>query len=160
MRVFLTKILGFLIIILFLQMPFFIMQYMSHLEGHLAELTLYREELLQLAKKNHLALPDYVAHFHTNPDRIFSSQGAFMQNYLERYEYFKEAWIAFQGARPWGRPMVFLRYIDRKVFAETTASFQFGLSLSLESLCYFAVGSLCSLFIYNILRVRSKNGNV
>ncbi len=160
MRVFLAKILAVALVILFLQMPFFIMQYMHHLEGHLVELTVYREELLHLAQRNNLALPDYVSHFYTNPDKIVSGQGAFMQSYLERYEHFKEALSAFKDAMPWSRPFVFLRYVDGKVFGETISSFQLGLSLSLESLCYLAVGFLCSLLIHNPFKTRLKNGNV
>jgi hypothetical protein len=75
MRSIISKILTILIVFAFLQIPFFMMQYRHHLEGHFKELEIYREELMKSASKSNLSLESYVLHFENNPDPIVGSQG-------------------------------------------------------------------------------------
>lgn len=158
MRLFISKLLALIVVFCFLQIPFFMMQYMQHLEGHVEELRLYRQELIFMAEKNKLTLDKYVLHFEDNIDKIVSSQGEVMKTRLARYEEFTKALSTYKSATPWARPFGFLRFLDGAVAKETLSSFQVGFNITLESLCYLAVGLLFGLIFYNPLR--SKNGKV
>lgn len=160
MRKWLSRLFVLLVIFLFLQLPFFMMQYIHHLEGHLEELRLFRQELVTIAEKNHLLLDNYVAHFENSSDKVISSQGLFMQSRLDRFEEFSKALTAYKDASPWQRPFVFLRYLDKGVGKETLSSFEMGFNLGLESLCYAAVGFIVGILIFNPFKRRSKNDNI
>ena len=139
MRSLINKLITLLFVFAFLQIPFFMMQYMNHLEGHYKELEIYRSELMNVAKKSNLSLESYVLHFEHNQDPIVNSQGHLMATTLDRFEDFGKARTVYREATPWSKPFVFIRYLDRGLVGETLSSFQVGFSLSLESLIYMAL---------------------
>lgn len=155
------KLVTLLFMFAFLQIPFFMSQYMHHLEGHLQELTIYRNLLINQAKIHNLSLDGYVLHFVLSPDQIIQGQGEVMSSTLKRFDLFTIALSSFREAKPWTRPFVFVRYVDGGVTSETASSFQIGFSLTLESLCYMALGFLVGVLVYNPFKRRSKkHGNV
>ena len=160
MRSIINKLITLLFVFAFLQIPFFMMQYMNHLEGHYKELEIYHAELLNVAKKSNLSLESYVLHFEHSPDPIINGQGHVMATTLDRFEEFGKARAVYREATPWGKPFVFIRYLDRGVVGETLSSFQVGFSLSLESLIYMAIGFVVGLLISNHFTGKSKHGHV
>jgi hypothetical protein len=143
---------------IFLQIPEFIFQYVLRLSGHIQELQLHIASLTTIANSQQKSLQEYIAKFLKSSDTDFSSQGAFMNDLLKRFDYLKLSLEKIENASPFLKPFVFIKNMDLSIVNSTFGSFTVGLKFTIESLIYLLaglfVGYSCFIMIKKIFKKR------
>lgn len=139
-------------VIIFTQVPVFYQQYLQRLSGHLSELELQISVLKKTASRSGKTLEAYITKFIRDPDSDFNAQGQFMDNMVQRLADLKYSFTAMAEAPIWSHPFYLFRYADSDVAWATFASFEPGLSFTLESLGYALLGLAFGLGTYKLLR--------
>lgn len=132
-----------LCVVLFAQFPVFVDQYLMRLEGHLAESSHQIDAFTQAAFVGGKTLDQYITKFLEQSDPDFFSQGKVMQSAVNRHQFLTTACVALQSANPLVRPIVFVRYVDRTLLAETWDGFTPGLLITLNLAVWAFIGFIC-----------------
>ncbi len=133
------------------QVPEFMNQYTQRLSGHVAELDHLLQNLRQAAAFSNKTLEQYIQKFLTNSDPDFSHQGEFMQTMLTRWQDLSLSLQKMTESSMWSRPYVFFNYLNYDIAKSTLASYNPGLSLTIEGLCYTGMGLVIGFLIYQSL---------
>lgn len=133
------------------QIPMFMHQYKQRLEGHAEELQHLLENMRLIASYSNKTLPEYITKFLDNPDPDFSKQGEFLQMMMQRWQNLSEALLHLRESPIWEQPYFFIKYFNKNIAEATLNSFQPGLSLTLEGLCYTGLGILVAYISYQTL---------
>lgn len=133
---------------LFCQLPLLMQQYSMVLSGHLAESRRQINMMQHAASLTNKTLQEYIAKFLKQQDLDFIHQGEIMQNIQTRYDDLNQAYSAMQHTSLWSKPFVFIKHLDASVFWDTVHDFTPGLSLTVESILYAAVGLGVGVLIY------------
>lgn len=134
--------------VLFAQFPQFYLQYFHEFKGHVAELK-YQVSLIEhAALLSHKTLQEWVEKFTHSPDPDFSLQGQMLGGIINRLADFQHAETAMQTASIFAKPFLFLRYADKAILYDTAATFQFGISFTLETLVYSFLGLFSGYLIF------------
>ena len=128
---------------LFAQFPIFVDQYLMRLEGHLAESSHQIDAFTQAAFAGGKSLDQYITKFLAQSDPDFLAQGRVMQAAVGRHHFLTSACAALQSANPFVRPVVFVRYVDRTLLAETWDGFTPGLLITLNLALWAFIGFVC-----------------
>lgn len=148
----LDKIFTVFVVILFCQLPLFIEQYEMRLSGHVQESALLVKELERNAGVANKTLPEYIQKLLKNDDRDVLLAGQLLQNALTRNKDLTYALNRLMNANAFTRPFVFLLHLQGDVVTETYQNFTFGLSLTLETLLYAAIGLLMAVALLQLAR--------
>lgn len=122
------------------QIPQFMQQYSQRLAGHVAELQQLLDQLQKTASLSHKNLDQYIHKFLSSSDPDFAFQGQFMQGIVHRWEDLNMALVHLSQSSPWMRPFVFLKDLQPDIAQSTLRTFQPGINLNLEGLCYAGIG--------------------
>ena len=125
---------------LFAQAPVFVDQYLMRLEGHLAESHLQIDAYARAAADGNKSLDQYIQKFLEQWDADFLAQGRIMRSAVNRNAFLTSACEALRSANPLVRPIVFVRYLDREILAETWSGFMPGLLLDTNLVLWALVG--------------------
>lgn len=139
------------------QVPQFMQQYSQRLSGHVTELEHLVEQLRKTASLSHKTLDQYIQKFLSSSDPDFVHQGHFMQGIVNRWDELNQSYLSLMQSSPLSRPFTFLYGLKSDIAGSTFDSFQPGLSLNLEGLCYTGVGIVCG---WAFFKVVSKLGNL
>ena len=137
--------------LLFSLFPSFIYQYQHQLVGHVNELELQIKTMRRNASKSGKNLNQYVQKFIHHADQDISSQGIAMERLLHRHARLTTSLSTLKNASFFSRPFVFLFYLQKDIFASTTANFQPALSLTSEGFMYIFLGCGFGYFLFNLL---------
>ncbi len=133
------------------QIPEFMQQYTQRLAGHVDELNHLLDQLRQVATYSNKTLEQYIEKFISNADLDFSRQGEFMQGVVNRWQELHQALNHLMQSSIWSRPYIFIKDLQYDIAQSTLTSFQPGINLSAEGLCYTGAGILISLALYHTL---------
>lgn len=133
------------------QIPEFMQQYQQRLAGHVDELNHLLSQLRQTAAYSGKSLEQYIQKFTLNSDPDFARQGEFMQGVVNRWQELHQALYHLSESSLWSRPYVFVKELQVDIAHSTLASFQPGMSLTIEGLCYTGIGILIGFTLYQIL---------
>lgn len=133
------------------QIPIFIHQYMQRLAGHVAELNQLLNKLREMAAQSNKTLEQYIAKFMASQDVDFSNQGLFMLDVVKRWDNLNEALYNLMNSSIWQRPFVFVRDLQYDIARSTLHDFQPGISLTVEGVCYMALGAILGFCAYQLL---------
>lgn len=134
-----------------LQAPLFMQQYMLQLSGHTAELQYQAHNLEVAAEESGKTVPAYILKFTASEDPDFARQGKTMQDLVDRWHSFSNAFIALNNATIFSKPFVFIAYFNKEVASATWYSFEYGIPFSLEGLVYAIVGIFIGYFTFAFL---------
>lgn len=132
------------------QIPQFMQQYTQRLAGHVEALQKLIGQLNHIASLSQKTLEQYIHKFIQSGDPDFMKQGDFMQGILNRWQELHQALSHLNQSSLWTRPYYFIKDLQPDIAHSTLASFQPGLSLTLEGLCYAGAGMLIGWMIYQI----------
>ena len=126
--------------VLFAQVPVFVDQYLMRLEGHLSESCHHIEAFTDAAAAGGKTLDQYIARFLEQSDADFLAQGRLMRATVDRNRFLTVACEALQSASPIIRPIIFVRYLDREILADTWNGFEPGLLITTNLLVWALIG--------------------
>lgn len=138
--------------IAFMQIPQYMQAYTLSLAGRVAELSYQVDQITHAAKKSGKTLQEFIQKFQSSTDADFSSQGFFMEGMVKRLTELSDALAAIQTSNPFFRPFTFLSHFNYDISQTALKDFQFGLSLSWESLIFALLGMLFGMGAYALLR--------
>jgi hypothetical protein len=130
------------------QVPEFMQQYRQRLSGHEAELNQLVDKLTQMASLSGKTLDQYIEKFMINADLDFAAQGTFMQGVVARWHDLHQTLQALAESSMWERPFYFFKYLNYPIAESTIQSFQPGINLTIEGLCYTGLGMGMAYLIY------------
>lgn len=130
------------------QIPAWVQQYSQRLGGHVNELKYLIEKLTFISLSVSKTPEEYMHKLIGSSDPDVVKQGEFIQAIFERSEALSYASKRLSDCSIWERPFVLIRTIDYDVAISTLASFQPSLSMTIEGLCYTAIGILFGCLIY------------
>jgi hypothetical protein len=133
------------------QIPEFMQQYIQRLSGHVDELHRLLNQMRQVAAYSNKNLEQYIDKFISSSDSDYVHQGEFIQGMLSRWEDLHHALFHITNSSMWVRPYAFLREFQYDIAHSTFVSFQPGISLSAEGLCYAGGGILIGWAFYQIV---------
>ena len=133
------------------QIPEFMQQYVQRLSGHVNELHRLLSQMRQVASYSNKTLEQYIHKFISSPDPDFARQGEFMQGMFYRWEELNQALSHLTHASMWIRPYTFLKELQYDIAQSTLESFQPGLNLNVEGLCYAGLGILIGWAFYQVV---------
>jgi hypothetical protein len=122
------------------QIPEFMQQYTQRLAGHVDELQRLLNQIRQVATYSNKTLEQYIQKFISSSDPDFVHQGEFMQGMLVRCDELYQSLIHLMHSSMWMRPFTFFKELQYDIAHSTFVSFQPGINLSLEGLCYAGMG--------------------
>jgi hypothetical protein len=133
------------------QIPEFLHQYTQRLSGHVGELQRLLNQMRQVASYSNKTLEQYIHKFITSPDPDFARQGEFMHGMASRFEELNLALNHLTQTSMWLRPYTFLKEVQYDIAHATLASFQPGINLNYEGLCYAGAGILIGWAFYQMV---------
>ena len=133
------------------QIPQFMQQYTQRLAGHVEALQKLIDQMRQIASFSNKTLEQYIEKFKESSDLDFSRQGDFMQGIVTRWQELHQALNHLTQSSIWLHPYYFLKDLQPDIAHSTLASFQPGLSLTIEGLCYAGIGMILGWIFYQTL---------
>ena len=130
------------------QIPEFMQQYTQRLSGHAAELSLLVNKLTQMASFSNKTLDQYIDKFLKSSDTDFARQGEFMNDVVLRWRDIHMTLQSLTESSSLERPYYFFKYLNYPITESTFQSFQPGINLSIEGLCYTALGVILAFLFY------------
>lgn len=140
------------------QIPEFMQQYTQRLAGHVDELQRLLNQMIQMAAYSNKTLEQYIYKFTSNSDPDFVHQGEFIQGIFSRWEELNRALLHLTQSSIVFRPYVFLKGLQYDIAQSTFTSFQPGINLSLEGLCYAGAGALMGWCFYQMISASISKG--
>ena len=138
-------------VLLFCQLPLFIMQYETMLQGHLLECTQQRTFIEASALKSNKSLESYIDKFLKQADSDFVQQGIMMQHIEQRYTSLHTSYSALKKASFWQRPFVFVATLQGDIARTVWESFTPGIATTQETVVYAFLGLAFGVLVYSIL---------
>lgn len=132
------------------QVPAFMHQYTQRLAGHVEELDHLLSEIRRTTVLSGKPMEVYIDKFLTSNDPDFVMQGEFMQMMYMRWQHLTRVLHDLVESSMWQRPYIFFRELNFDMAKSTFSSFQPGISLTLEGLCYTGIGIFAGYILYQI----------
>lgn len=133
------------------QIPEFMSQYTQRLSGHESELRQLITKLTQIAALSDKNLDQYISKFVASTDPDFAAQGDFMKGVLSRWQDLNITLHSLTESTMWTRPYYFFKYMNYPIADSTYQSFQPGINLTVEGLCYTGLGIFLAFVIYQVM---------
>ena len=133
------------------QIPQFMQQYKQRLAGHVDALQKIIHQLRQIASFSQKSLEEYIQKFRESADSDFARQGDFMQGILTRWQELHQTLEHLTQSPFWLQPYYFLKDFQADIARSTLDSFQPGLNLTVEGICYAGVGMITGWFFYQMI---------
>jgi hypothetical protein len=149
---FLDRVIAGLGAILLAQFPQYFGQYLQRLGGHLNELRHQVAEYEEAAASLGLTLGEYINEHLQAGSEIFVSTGRIMVELTGRLAEMEAAFAALTGASLPARWLVFIKYADWSIAAETWRHFTPGVPTTVEGLIYAGAGLLLAWSLYSLLK--------
>lgn len=146
------RILISLSVILWMQFPFFLTQYVHQLKGHLDELKWQVEQMEASASRSGKNLDQYITKFVKNADKDFANQGEMMRKVVHRFEKLSHAFFQLKNSTAFTRPFVFFRYLQLDIVSATLSNFKMGISFTAESILFGLVGLFFGAGLYRLVK--------
>lgn len=146
----LDRIICIVIVLLFMQFPMYINQYVDVLSGAQMESRLTYTDLESRALNNGLKVDEFIDRLKANEDLIVRESGEVSENVVNRYEKYTNALEALTHSSVWVRPFQLIGHYDSSINA--AMQFEPGLPFNLEGFIYAAVGLIISLLIVGVGR--------
>ncbi|NGX43078.1 MAG: hypothetical protein K940chlam7_01369 [Chlamydiae bacterium] len=137
--------------LLFSQAPNFFQHYTQRLGGHVAELKLQINVILQAAEKSGKNLQEYVHKFVSQADLDFTSQGEIMQSMISRFHDLDHAYTSLIHSTVWTRPFLFVKDLKMDIAKMTLSDYSFGVTLTAEGAVYALFGMGFGYLLYKTL---------
>jgi hypothetical protein len=134
------------------QTPLFMQQYTQQLSGHVSELHLQIDAMRRVASHSNKSLEQYIQKFLNSTDDDFRGQGEIMRGVMERWAYLNDGLQAFQTAKVWERPYIFVKYFSWEIGTAAYHNYRIGIAFTLESLIYALAGMILGYLLFLILR--------
>lgn len=134
------------------QFPLFMKQYTHELSGHVAELNRQVSAMREVAHQGAKSLDAFILKFVANADPDIRAQGHLMQQMVHRWHQLSESLASLQHAALWERPYLFFQYLDKGVAHDTWRTFEPGLPMTIEGVCYAFAGLLAGTVLFKLLR--------
>lgn len=155
-RAIFDRLLSALFMIIFMQIPAFIQDYIQVLSGHVAELNYQLSLYVQVAKDSNKNLSDLTHRFLNNNDPEIKSLGQILSQLIERAESFTQSLNLLTTSPGWKKPFVLFSRLDWSCFKETLGVYQINLPLTLESFIYGLVGLGIGALIAKLITGRKR----
>lgn len=146
----LDRIICIFLVLLFMQLPMYINQYVDVLSGARMEARRTYDDLGSRARENGLSVVDFVERLKANEDVIARESGEVAENVVARFEKYSDALDALTRGTVWSRPFQLMAHYDRSIHA--AMHFEPGLPLHAEGLIYALVGLVFALLIVGLGR--------
>ena len=138
--------------LVFMQIPAFLVQYQQRLGGHVDELALMIKKYKLAAADNGRTVDEYIGlHLQSNV-KEFVSSGKLMLENMERFTDLSAALKSLSGSKGIIKFISFLKNIDFDIFKAALKNFVPGLSFSLDTVLYGAIGIMVFMSIYFVLK--------
>ncbi len=137
------------------QIPSYMHQYSQRISGHIEELKLFISKVTILASQSGKSLDTYIQKFTSNEDQDFVAHGELLQSSVIRLQKLQAGLEHWVSSPLWKRPFIFFHELNAPIAKATFHDFQPNITLSVEGMCYTAIGFLagyvfaqcvCSLF--------------
>jgi hypothetical protein len=135
--------------VIFSQIPRFMDQYKDVLQGALFESSKMVQSITLRANEVHRSLEEFIGKHLGSQDPDFIASGKIMQEALNRYDRYKEAFDALSSANIFKKPFVFFYYIDWELFK--AVKFTPGIPMTVEGAVYAVAGLMFGFIFYNII---------
>lgn len=146
----LDRIICIVLVLLFMQLPMYINQYVDVLSGARMEAKRTYDDMDQRARSNGLSITDFIKRLKENEDVIVRESGEVSENVVSRYEKYTAAQEALTRSSVWVRPFVLMGHYDPSIHA--AMHFEPGLPLTIEGLIYAVAGLAFSLLLVGLGR--------
>lgn len=140
-----SRVLAVVLAVSAAQLPVYYAHYLQTLAGARQESAQRYQELIHEAGVLNLGAEDFIVRHEENSDPVFQASGRIHRTTLERYKTLDAAWQALSSASALEKPLVLLRYLDRRI-AEAV-NFTPGVPLTLEAAGYGLAGLLLAWLI-------------
>ncbi len=141
-------------LLLSLQGPALIEQYIDHLQGHVEELKYQVAKLQEITGKKAEEIKSLITEWE---ERIETKEPIlFISRLYDRFEKLKSDFNAFQAARFWNLPLTFIFHLDQGILNETLSSYRYGLSFTLTSIPFLIIGLILAILMTIPLRGSSN----
>lgn len=145
------RILCVLLAVLFCQFPSYLDQYTNRLSGHIGELSLVIQQIEQLARNGNKSVEQYIKKFSNSSDVDFKSQGALLQNILDRKTLLQQMYTKLISAPVWKKPLIFVTSLDPSIAMQSVSFFKPSLVISFESAVYAFLGILAGIGLFKLI---------
>ena len=129
------------------QIPELIGRYYDALGGVLLEANRNLDAFRAQARLVGKSLEDMIQIQLGNADPVIQGAGKALQQAVDRYETYQQAYDALGDASIFTRPFTFLYYVDWELF--NTLTFKIGVPLTVEGIVYAFLGILIGLGVYH-----------
>lgn len=138
--------------LIFIQIPSFLVQYQQRLGGHVDELARMIKRYKAAAADNGRTLEEYIG-LHLQSDvKEFVSTGKLMSENMERYTGLSEALRSLTESKGILKFYSFLKNMDFDIFKGAVKNFVPGITFSIETLFYGALGIIFFMTIYYLIK--------
>ncbi len=139
-------------IFIFIQIPTFMIQYQQRLGGHVDELALIIRRYKSAAADNSRTIEEYIG-LHLQSDvKEFVSTGKIMSENIERFTDLSSALKSLSGSKGFVKFFHFIKDIDFDIFKAALKNFVPGISFTVDTLIFGAMGLVCFMTVYFILK--------
>ncbi len=129
------------------QVPRFIELYETRLSGHVAEAQKIVSKYTQAAELFNMNISQYISKLSSVSDPMVHVQAKIMEDSVVRMNALELGYHKLLYATWYEKPFAFLRYLDLEVAQATIKNFTFGLSFTIQTLVWMALGLLIAVMI-------------
>lgn len=137
---------------IFMQIPAFLVQYQQRLGGHVDELALLIKKYKSAAADNGRTVDEYIGLHLQSSVKEFVSSGKLMLENMERFTDLSAALKSISDSKGILKFISFLKNFDSDIFKAALKNFVPGLSFSLDTVLYGAIGIMVFMSIYFVLK--------
>jgi hypothetical protein len=138
--------------LIFIQIPSFLVQYQQRLGGHVDELALLIKKYKSAASDNGRTVEEYIG-LHLQSDvKEFVSTGKIMAENMDRFTGLSEALKSLSGSKGFMKFYSFIKDIDFDIFKAALKNFVPGISFSVDTVLYGALGIIVFMTIYFVIK--------
>jgi len=139
-------------ILIFIQIPAFLVQYQQRLGGHVDELALLIRRYKSAAADNSRTVEEYIG-LHLQSDvKEFVSTGKIMADNMERFTDLSSALKDLSGSKGLIKFFHFIKDIDFDIVKAAMKNFVPGISFSIDTLIFGSLGIIFFMTVYFIIK--------
>lgn len=139
-------------VLIFIQIPSFLVQYQQRLGGHVDELALLLRKYKSAASDNSRTIEEYIG-LHLQSDvKEFVSTGRIMSENMERFTDLSAALKNLSGSKGVVKFFSFIKDFDFDIFKAALKNFVPGISFSIDTLIFAAMGIILFMTVYYIIK--------
>ena len=138
--------------IVFMQIPAFLVQYQQRLGGHVDELAYIIKKYKSAAADNGRTVDEYIGLHLQSTVKEFVSTGKLMTENMDRFTDISAALKSLTESRGILKFFSFLKNMDFDIFKAALKNFVPGISFSMDTLLYGAMGIICFMTVYFIIK--------